>query len=203
VLLDAESDDGCCGVRLPPATEEEEAAPQAALPLQPFFGIEDAMELTRLDDSDDEGRAVVSVAQEQASDGKLVINGIEGRVALPGFEVGLMTRNAMKESLESAVQSFRSKSVVSRGWRVVMGWGANSVVGRGDWRLPDRDVSAGEADGGGGFAARVLHVGAAALVVQSHRKHHHVPAAAQVPPARPSRRQHVGLHVLRVRLRPG
>ena len=114
MFLEAESDDIGCGGGLPPA-DKEAGAPRAALPLQHVFGIEDAVERTRLDDSDDEGSAAVSAAQEQGSDGKLVINGIEGRVALPGFEVGLMTRNAMKESLESAVQSFRSKSVVSRG----------------------------------------------------------------------------------------
>ncbi len=113
VFLEAESDDVGCG-GLPPA-DKEAGTPGAALPLQQVFGIEDAMERTRLDDSDDEGSVAVSAAQGQGIDGKLVINGIEGRVALPGFEVGLMTRNAMKESLESAVQSFRSKSVVSRG----------------------------------------------------------------------------------------
>ena len=74
--------------------------------------IDDAFKETRLVDSDEEDNVAASSIQEQGSDGKLVINGIEGRVALPGFDVGLMSRNAMKESLENAVQSFRSKSVV-------------------------------------------------------------------------------------------
>ncbi len=74
--------------------------------------IDDNIEEARLVDSDEEDNAAASGAQEQGSDGRLVINGIEGRVALPGFDVGLMSRNAMKESLENTVQSFRSKSVV-------------------------------------------------------------------------------------------
>jgi hypothetical protein len=80
---------------------------------QSNFRIDDSVQDTRLADSDDEDASAVSKAPHPGNDGKLVINGVEGRVALPGFEVGLMSRNAMKESLENAVQSFRSKSTVS------------------------------------------------------------------------------------------
>lgn len=76
-------------------------------------GIDDTVKETRLVDSDEEDNVGMNAMPEQGKDGKLVINGVDGRVALPGFEVGLMSRNSMKESLENAVQSFRSKSVVS------------------------------------------------------------------------------------------
>ena len=86
----------------------------SAAPLaQSIFRIDEAVQDTRLADSDEEDASVVSKAPDLGNDGKLVINGVDGRVALPGFEVGLMSRNAMKESLENAVQSFRSKSSVS------------------------------------------------------------------------------------------
>jgi hypothetical protein len=77
-------------------------------------GIDDTVKGTRLVDSDEEDNVGMNAMPEQGKDGKLVINGVDGRVALPGFEVGLMSRNSMKESLENAVQSFRSKSVVRR-----------------------------------------------------------------------------------------
>jgi hypothetical protein len=80
---------------------------------QSNFRNDESVQDTRLADSDDEDASAVSKATDPGNDGKLVINGVEGRVALPGFEVGLMSRNAMKESLENAVQSFRSKSTVS------------------------------------------------------------------------------------------
>ena len=74
--------------------------------------IDDTAMGTRLVDSDEEDNVGMNAMQEQGKDRKLVINGIEGRVALPGFEVGFMSQNSVKESLENAVQSFRSKSVV-------------------------------------------------------------------------------------------
>ena len=102
-------------------------------------GIHDAVKGTRLVDSDEEDNAGMNAMQEPGKDGKLVINGIEGRVALPGFEVGLMSRNSVKESLENAVQSFRSKSVVRQ------------IVNRDDVVLKlcgKGDVLSGEVDGG-------------------------------------------------------
>ena len=67
---------------------------------------------TRLADSDEEDSGGAAT-QEAGNDGTLVISGVDGRVSLPGFQLGLMSGNAMKESLENAVQSFRSKGTVS------------------------------------------------------------------------------------------
>lgn len=105
VLLPVSASDGAGDERALGTVEDQDPARADA-------GVEDSVGSTRLDDSDDEGQVTSKAMQEQSADGKLVINGIEGTVALPGFDVGLMSRNAMKESLENAVQSFRSKSVV-------------------------------------------------------------------------------------------
>ncbi len=105
VLLPVSASDGAGHERALEKVEDQDPARADA-------GVEDSVGSTRLDDSDDEGQVTSKAMQEQSADGKLVINGIEGTVALPGFDVGLMSRNAMKESLENAVQSFRSKSVV-------------------------------------------------------------------------------------------
>ena len=67
---------------------------------------------TRLVDSDEEDSGGTAT-QDAGNDGSLVISGVDGRVSLPGFQLGLMSGNAMKESLENAVQSFRSKGTVS------------------------------------------------------------------------------------------
>ena len=65
VFLEAESDDVGCGGDVPLA-DKEAGAPRAAPPLQPVFGIEDAVDRTRLDDSEDEGSAAGPVSNQTA-----------------------------------------------------------------------------------------------------------------------------------------
>jgi hypothetical protein len=91
--------------RLAPGHESNASLP-ALVP------AEEVLSEARLADSDEDDGAAESSKQEIMNSGKLVINGIEGSVALPGYDLGLMSRNSMKESLENAVSSFRSKSTV-------------------------------------------------------------------------------------------